>query len=55
MNNSKTPQNLPKAKIYGKLTRNYVSFEEIDPTKNYDEHDIVEFQNGLLFGIVHEN
>lgn len=55
MNKSNLSNQLPKAKIYGTLTKTYLPLEEIDPKKEYDEHDIVDFQVGLLFGIVHQN
>ena len=55
MNHSLSAKHAPRAKVYGKLTKNYIPFEEIDPNKNYNGNDFAQFQRCFLFGIIHQN
>ena len=49
MKKSFPTRHIPRANVFGVLTRKYSPFEKIDPTKNYDESDIAQFNVSFLF------
>jgi len=55
MGKSDTSKYKPKARVYGTLTKKYIPLKELKPDEVYDEQDIIDFQIGLIFGIIHEN
>jgi len=55
MSNLHSGRYLPKARVYGSIVKKYFLKEDIDPSKEYDPHKMLDFKVGFLFGVVHLN